>query len=289
MKAITSLTLKTALALTIGLTGTVTAHAASTYQFAGNGTYNTLNEQYAKTSYTGTDGNLNISGVYASNLSTGVADGSKVWNANSASLPLYFNGNGLGMCSDPATSTTCNSGTANHALDNVGNTEGILLQFSTSMVLQQIGLGYVSTDSDFSVFRYTGTNTPASLSTVKANATDMTAAGWELVGNYADVQVDNTAPYTSINAAGKTSSWWLITAYNSGIAGTVSANGGSLSNNNDYFKIFAVAGTKCTSTVDSKGVCGGTTTKAPEPATLALTSVALLGVAGLRRRQAKAA
>ena len=288
MKAISSLSLK-ALAAAVGLLGAMAAHAASTYQFAGNGTYNSLNEQYAKTTYNGTDGNLTISGAYVANDGTGKTDATKYWNTSSASSPLYFGSNGLGMCSDPYSATSCNNTTANHALDNVGNTEGILLSFTNSVILQQIGLGFTSVDSDFSVFRYAGNGSPAALNTVKASSTDLTTAGWELVGNYADVATDTQTPYTGINSAGKTSSWWLITAYNSGLAGSTSANGGTLNNNNDYFKIFAVAGTKCAGSVNAQGVCGGSNGKLPEPATLALTSVALIGVAGLRRRKARIA
>ena len=94
----------------------------------------------------------------------------------------------------------------------------------------------------------------------------------------------------TVNSAGKTSSWWLITAYNSGYTqSSGTENRGSLNDGDDFFKLYATAGSKCTSTVDANGVCGGTTVKVPEPATLALTSIALLGVAGVRRRQSKAA
>lgn len=273
--------------LALGLTAGISAQAASTWQFSGTGTYNSLNEEYAKTGvYTGADANLSISGVFVNNDTSGVANGSK-FNTGSSSSPLYFGGNGLGMCSDPISSTSCPaSNPPNHALDNVGNTEGILLSFTTKVALQQIYLGFVSGDADVSVFRYTGTAAPASLDTVNGNAAGLTGAGWQLVGNYADVAQDTStaAPNQNINASGLTSSWWLIMAYNSGLAGTTKASGTDLSNNNDYFKLFAVAGTAC-STQIVNGQCGSSTGKLPEPATLALTSVALLGVAGLRRRQ----
>ena len=89
----------------------------------------------------------------------------------------------------------------------------------------------------------------------------------------------------------------MISAYNSGFkqnttnssSSIATENRATLTDGDDFFKLYAVAGTKCTSTVDAKGVCGGTTSKTPEPATLALTSVALIGVAGLRRRKAKIA
>ncbi|MBW8845025.1 MAG: PEP-CTERM sorting domain-containing protein [Burkholderiales bacterium] len=268
------------------------------------------------------DPTLSLSGVYSTNnTTTGAVNGN--WTA--ASL-VWYSGNGQGMSSD-------GSQTPNHALDNNGNTEAVLLQFSASTVLTSIGLGYTSngvcaktgytsitlandqscssitangggytlqqngsTQVDASVFRWVGAGTPTGNPTPLIGQAASTMAGWELVGNYGDMIYDESNPYNAVNSSGKSSSWWLISAYNSGFAQTATGgnsigteNRGVLDNGGDYFKLYAVAGTKCTSTVDAKGVCGGTSVKVPEPATLALTSVALVGVAGLRRRRARIA
>lgn len=297
-----------ALALVCGLGVGAMAQAASTWTFSGSGTSSAIpGEELAKTGvYTGSDANLTISGAYVANTGTGgagPADGTQKFNTatNNAtapySSPLYFAGAGLGMCSDPISATSCpTSNPANHAIDNLKNTEGILLNFTTKVALQQIYLGFTSTDSDVSVFRYTGVGAngvaaTTNLSSVYGSQQGLTNAGWELVGNYADVAQDTStaAPNQNVNAGGLTSTWWLITAYNSGLAGTSKASGTSLSDGNDFFKIFAAAGTACATSLVN-GVCGGTNIgKLPEPATLALTSVALVGVAGLRRRKTKAA
>lgn len=265
------------------------------------------------------DPSLSLSGVYATNTS-GVVTGN--W---ASSALVWYSGNGQGMSSD-------GSQTPNHALDNTGNTEAVLLNFSASTVLSSIGLGYTSngtckntvtnatqtlandqscsslgsnwtllqngsTQVDVSLFRWTGAGTPTGSPTALVGQASTTMAGWELVGNYGDMITDTTNPYNTVNSSGKSSSWWLISAYNSGFKQTSASstsiateNRGVLDNGGDYFKLYAVAGSKCTSTVDNKGVCGGSSTgKLPEPATLALTSVALVGVAGLRRRKAKMA
>lgn len=239
-----------------------------------------------------------MSGYYVSNTLVGGSGANKnllAGNWSTGTLTDY-SGNGQGM------TTGTDSGSPYHALDNNGNTEAVLLNFSASTVLTSIGLGYTSNGTtsncssgcngtsgvtvDLSVFRWTGTGAPPSLTGTNAG----TMAGWELVGNYGDFGYDTSNPYNLVNSAGKTSSWWLITAYNSGFTqGAQTENRGATNQGDDYFKLYAAAGSKCTSTVDSNGVCGGTTVKLPEPTSLALTSVALFGVAGLRRRKAKAA
>lgn len=249
---------------------------------------------------------VSLSGFYAANNSTtGAVSGN--WTANSLA---YFAGNGQGMYSGGE------SGTPYHALDNNGNTEAVLLSFSSATVLTSIGLGFTDSTAtspelacknnttgvvtygtscgtgttslgktvDVSLFRWTGGAAPTLAGTAGA-----LGGSWELVGNYGDMITDTSNPYNLVNSGAKTSSWWLISAYNSGFTQSAGAtNRGTLNNSNDYFKLYAVAGTVCSTNL-TNGQCGGTTVKVPEPATLALTSVALLGVVGLRRRQSKTA
>lgn len=292
-----------AMALSLLATAALSGQAATTWQFSGTGSNDANGEPLAKTSYTSaSEGTLAISGAYAVNASN-VASGKWLAPAPGANT-LYFGGGGLGMCSDPNNTTNVSSTNPactqpNHALDNNGNTEAILLQFSQSVVLTSIGIGYRNGDADLTLFRYTGTGTPPAITGSDASQGGMQTAGWQLVGNYADLAQDTTSPYTAVNGATSTgvngstpavtassvgSSWWLISAYNSGLGGTASKNGGALSNGDDYFKIFGVTTTVCSGSGASD--CGK---KLPEPASLALASVALLGVAGLRRRRDKLA
>ncbi|WP_294636757.1 exosortase-dependent surface protein XDP1 [uncultured Aquabacterium sp.] len=246
------------------------------------------------------DPTVTLSGFSVAN-SSGVVSGS--WTGTTANASgngagglAYFDG-GVGMYTSGETTAP------DHALDNKVRTEAVLLSFGgVSTAITSVGLGWVSNGTtsncasgcngttgvsvDVSLFRWTGGSAPV------LSGTAATLGGsWELVGNYG-MGYDKVNPYNAVNSGGKTSSWWLISAYNSGFTqsgGRENVNS-QLSNGNDFFKLYAVAGTKCASNLVN-GSCatnnnGG---KVPEPATLALTSVALIGVAGLRRRRAKTA
>ncbi|MFK4705354.1 hypothetical protein ABIC83_002182 [Roseateles asaccharophilus] len=247
---------------------------------------------------------VSLSGYYVTNATNnaGLSSGT-TWST--APLMSYSGGQGINSdgTSDP-----------NHAVDNNGKTEGVLLSFSSSVALTSIGTGYTAsaycknnttsaitfpstgdvcptgttkqtkqtdntTGIDISVFRWVDG------STTLTGKGASTMSGWQLVGNYGDIGVDTSNPYNLVNSTGLTSSYWLISAYNSGFAPTtgITETRGGLTNGDDYFKLFAAAGTTCATTL-TNGKCGGSGSSVPEPASLALTSVALLSVAGLRRR-----
>jgi len=275
-------------ALALGLLVAMGAQATPSWsvQFSGSGSTDSLGDPTAATSYTSGSVGLTISGAYAADgtNNSGLASGN--WTTTGAhSTVTYYGGYGLAMDSD-------GNQVPNHALDNNGNTEAVLMSFTQAVALSQLTLGYVCTGvvnnttcdahgANVSIFAYTGTGSPANLNAVAAGSMPSTAGtqaanGWTLVGNYAGLQQSVT---NNVNASNTASSWFLVSAYNTAF-GTNSANGNAswLSEGTDYFKIYSVAGST-----------PSTTKKTPEPGSLALAGVALLGAAWTRRRGARKA
>lgn len=163
-----------------------------------------------------------------------------------------------------------------HAVDNNQRVDGVLYTFTQNMALQSLRLGWSNTDSDLAVFRFAGTGVPPQLAFTSAGG--LISAGWEHVGNYADVGTSSTLCLAGKNADNScktnaaASSWWLVTAYNPTYAGN-QKNTGTLTAGNDYFKLLTVSGD----------------IKVSEPAALALAGFGLFGILATRRKRAAAA
>lgn len=182
------------------------------------------------------------------------------------------NTNGLGV-----QTTTVDEGTPQHAMDNNGYTDLMVFKFDKSVILDKVRIGWSQTDADISVLRWTGASDPT-LGSALANKTvanlTSTANTWSLVGHYGGTASGDTNFDIDVNSTGASSSWWIISAYNSGY-GSTGDNLGSPSNiTNDYVKVLALVSQNPT-TPPGNGV--------PEPGSLALIGAGLVGLLAARR------
>lgn len=174
-----------------------------------------------------------------------------------------------------------------HAVDNMttaGSFDSIVLNFNTSVILSQIGVGwtYYSSGADISVYRWTGSGAPDSGTAAVTTGSNkaLSTTGWTLVSSLADV-----VGGTNRNTYGTTgSSWWMISAFNSTLGGsscytnnsggtTAAGVNGKCDNGDDAFKLNFL---KTTTPSGGGGV--------PEPGSIALVAAGLLAATAARKR-----
>lgn len=185
--------------------------------------------------------------------------------------------------------------TPEHAFDSDGRIDAALLTFkdnannNIAVQLTTIFNGWPDMDSDITVYYYKGddnaANSPASAWNTGANPTpdnpsyaQLVDKGWAMVGHYADGDTYNIGAQT----AGITSSYWLISAYNSGISsscykadGTGTSTACTNGTTFDYFKLKNASANYTAPPPPPPGV--------PEPG-----SLALLGLGSLLLMRARA-
>ncbi len=165
-----------------------------------------------------------------------------------------------------------------HAIDNNDRFDMILFDFQgVSVALEEVYVGWYSNDADISVLAYTG-NGPLNLDDreVDIDGEDLTANGWDIVGNY-DVDSDNGgAGNNALIQEGVAeedkvrSSFWLISAYN-----PIFASAGCATGNNCNFPEWA-DNFKIKDLITSTNDTPPPPTSVPAPGSLLLLATALM-------------
>jgi hypothetical protein len=211
-------------ALALGVASPAT-HAL-TFNFA-NATQDAANSGNYGNAYS-----MSVSGISlkVSAFSTTAMPGGAAGVFETANVAYFGSSSGFGVRARSPESLTI--GSPNHAVDNIGPTDILLLAFSQSVVLTDFWVGWEHTSvTDVSLVRWTGggTTTPT---IVGGTIASLIAGPWDLANHYANV---NVGSYTSTGLAlSQGSRWWIVSGVDSGWGPT------TLSADDDAFKLLKV-------------------------------------------------
>lgn len=199
------------------------------------------------------------------------ANNSIDWFEN-ATLKMYTGGLGTYGAEDSGSTTN-----GDHAFDNDGNTtdegaagdvDAALFSFNQSTTLNSLSIGWKGTDADVSILAYSPTGTNGTMATpdnvVGKSLADLLTNGWVFIGHYLNL---STSGSTTINSAGVSSSFWLVSAYSSCAQGSTYCNSSDTKFGDDYFKISGLGGAAGTNDTPS----------VPEPSIIFLMFGGLMG------------
>jgi hypothetical protein len=182
-----------------------------------------------------------------------------------AALNYWGTGSGFGVYNQ---TEGYSASSPQHAMDN--STPGIdmmLLSFTSAEILKSITIGWSGTDGDFQVLAYTGSSSFSTTTIVNKTAAQLLTGGWSLVTTVNGAGGITTPDVSyAVNAGNVSSSYWLISAFNSAFGGSSIATAGT-----DSIKVLAI------STQGPGNV--------PEPGTLALAGLGLFAIARMRHRR----
>ena len=209
---------------------------------------------------------------------------------------------------DSSSSGTGRESSPNHAFDNNSGYDLVIFQFAKPVTLSQIKMGWLGSDSDFSLFVWTPSTPNAappgsdgfSIATMQQQASTAAEDGWTLIGSFDYDQYATTStaldvealtdgsPAPTANASLRknvldyASSYWAIGAVVNGIA-AFGAQYGSIAESTstnpayaDAFKIAQLSGCYDNPPPPPPGV--------PEPMSMALVALGLAGGLKMKRK-----
>lgn len=212
-----------------------------------------------------------LSNTGGTNNSANAANGGAAQTLQSATWNSQWGGiYNADACSSGSYCDLNESLSPEHAVDNNQRYDMALLSFSSVVKLTQMRLGWFSNDSDVTVMAYTGAGAPSLIGKTYGQLA-AALSGWTVVGNYGNLGTTTS----NINASGVFSSYWLVGAYNPLVNG--SNTGSMLTDGFDYVKLASVSG--CIQGSTGCNPPGNV----PEPGSLALMGIGLLGLLRMRK------